>query len=137
MPLTSIFKSTPESVDKFNIEQVVSVAGDGVLKDDSSCSAELRDYLGMIGTEKISSYIDHCLTSGFAKSGLVLQDLVNELGRRLDYQAINGRYQGVTNQIGFDGICGYRLRAILSLLKLKRLMPIGSRSIRSQRIDKN
>ena len=40
----------------------------------------------------------------FDKSGIVLQDLVNELGRRLDYKVINGRYQGTTNAIGFDGI---------------------------------
>jgi hypothetical protein len=40
----------------------------------------------------------------FEKSGIVLQDLVNELGRRLDYKVTNGRYQGTTNAIGFDGI---------------------------------
>jgi len=34
----------------------------------------------------------------------VLQDLVNELGRRLDYKVTNGRYQGTSTQIGFDGI---------------------------------
>jgi hypothetical protein len=27
-------------------------------------------------------------------SGLVLQDIINELGRRLDYQVENGLYQG-------------------------------------------
>jgi hypothetical protein len=35
---------------------------------------------------------------------MVLQDLVNELGRRLDYVVTNGRYQGTSNSIGFDGI---------------------------------
>jgi len=35
---------------------------------------------------------------------MVLQDLVNELGRRLDYRVTNGRYQGTANAIGFDGI---------------------------------
>ena len=29
---------------------------------------------------------------------------MNELGRRLDYKVTNGRYQGTTNAIGFDGI---------------------------------
>jgi hypothetical protein len=28
----------------------------------------------------------------------------NELGRRLDYTITNGRYQGTTNAIGFDGL---------------------------------
>ena len=35
---------------------------------------------------------------------MVLQDLVNELGRRLDFAVTNGRYQGTTNAVGFDGI---------------------------------
>jgi hypothetical protein len=35
---------------------------------------------------------------------MVLQDLVNELGRRLDYTVTNGRYQGTQNAIGFDGL---------------------------------
>jgi hypothetical protein len=104
MPLLSIFESAPDSVGKFSIEQIVSAAGDGALKDDSPCSSELREYLGKVGTEKISQYIDHCLTIPFPKNGMVLQDLVNELGRRLDYEAINGRYQGVQGKIGFDGL---------------------------------
>jgi hypothetical protein len=104
MPLLSIFESAPDSVGKFSIEQIVSAAGDGALKDDSTCSSELREYLGKIGTEKISQYVDHCLTVPFPKNGMVLQDLVNELGRRLDYEATNGRYQGVQGKIGFDGL---------------------------------
>ncbi len=44
------FENAPESVAKFSIEQVVSTAGDGALKDDSTCSAELREYLGKVGT---------------------------------------------------------------------------------------
>lgn len=104
MPLLSIFESAPDSVGKFSIEQIVSAAGDGALRDDSTCSSELREYLGKIGTDKIALYVDHCLTVSFPKSGMVLQDLVNELGRRLDYSAINGRYQGIQGKIGFDGL---------------------------------
>jgi len=44
------------------------------------------------------------LSSTFDKAGMVLQDLINELGRRLDYQVINGRYQGTSKAIGYDGI---------------------------------
>lgn len=50
------------------------------------------------------NYIGHCLSAGFNKSGFVLQDLVNELGRRLDYEVTNGRYQGTSNAVGFDGL---------------------------------
>jgi hypothetical protein len=35
---------------------------------------------------------------------MVLQDIVNELGRRLEYRVTNGRYQGTVNAIGFDGL---------------------------------
>ncbi|HEX8418639.1 MAG TPA: hypothetical protein VF638_01345 [Sphingomonas sp.] len=104
MPLISIFETAPESVAKFSIEQVVATAGDGALKDDSTCSAELREYLGKVGTVEIARYVDHCLSVPFQKNGMVLQDLVNELGRRLDYVATNGRYQGVQGKIGFDGL---------------------------------
>lgn len=104
MPLISIFENAPESVAKFSIEQVVSTAGDGALKDDSACSAELREYLGKVGTGEIARYVDHCLSVAFPKNGMVLQDLVNELGRRLDYVVTNGRYQGVQGKIGFDGL---------------------------------
>jgi hypothetical protein len=33
-----------------------------------------------------------------------LQDIVNEIGKRLGYEVQNGRYQGVVNQSGFDGL---------------------------------
>jgi response regulator of citrate/malate metabolism len=104
MPLITLWSSSPEAVDQFTIEQVVATAGDGALKDNSVCSDELRRYLAQVPSAKIEAYIDHCLSSAFNKGGMVLQDLINELGRRLDYSVTNGRYQGTTNSIGFDGV---------------------------------
>lgn len=104
MPLLSFWESNPDAVSQLTIEQIVSNAGDGTLRDQSVCSEELRSYLGQITSEKIGAYIEHCLATSFPKSGMVLQDLVNELGRRLDYQVTNGRYQGVSNAVGYDGI---------------------------------
>lgn len=104
MPLLDFWSSNPSSVAQLTIEQVVAMAGDGNLKDASPCSLELREYLSQAHSEKLAGYLNHCLTSSFAKGGMVLQDLVNELGRRLDYKVTNGRYQGVTNAIGYDGI---------------------------------
>jgi hypothetical protein len=60
--------------------------------------------LSLVASEKIATYPEHCLSVNFNKSRMVLRDLVTELGRRLDYKAINGRYQGTTTAIGFDGI---------------------------------
>ena len=104
MPLLDFWKSAPKTVGKLSIEQIVTNAGDGILRDGSVCSTELREYLSQIPSEKIAGYVEHCLSSSFAKGGMVLQDLANELGRRLDYKVTNGRYQGTTNAIGFDGL---------------------------------
>jgi hypothetical protein len=96
--------TSPSAVREFTIEQVVATAGDGNPKDGSVCSHELRDYLAQTESERLAKYVDQCLTARFDKSGMVLQDLVNELGRRLDYKVTNGRYQGTINLIGYDGI---------------------------------
>ncbi len=104
MPLLSIWATNPDAIFSLSIEQIVVTAGDGRLRDESDCSKELRSFLSQVGSEKLAEYADYCLTSAFNKSGLVLQDIVNELGRRLGFDVINGRYQGVSNAIGNDGL---------------------------------
>lgn len=104
MPLISLWKSDPATVYSFTIKQVVSFAGDGKLVDGSDCSSEFREYLTGTTSEKLQSYVEYCLSDSFEKSGLVLQDLVNELGRRLDFLVTDGLYSGRRNQIGNDGL---------------------------------
>lgn len=104
MPLISFWSTNPDAVDRLSIEQIVSNAGDGNLKDNSECSRELRAYFSEVKTEKLAEYTESCLASSINKGGIVLQDLINELGRRLDYNVKNGRYQGVANAVGYDGI---------------------------------
>jgi hypothetical protein len=104
MPLISLWSSNRTAIEEFSVEQVVAAAGDGNLRDGSLCSQELRAYLSEIASTKLGLYIEYCLSKHFSKGGMVLQDLVNELGRRLDYKVNNGRYQGTTNTIGYDGI---------------------------------
>ena len=104
MPLLDFWKSSPASVLSLNIEQIVSSAGDGKLRDDAASSAELRTFLAEVQTRQLRAYAEGCLSSAFPKSGHVLQDVVNELGRRLDFAVSNGRYQGTTNRIGSDGL---------------------------------
>jgi hypothetical protein len=104
MPLLSIGSSNQAAVEQFSIEQIVNAAGDGNLKDNSECSNELRAFLSEVGSEKLEQYVEGCLTVSFQKRGLVLQDLVNEFGRRLDFDVTNGRYQGTSNAVGYDGI---------------------------------
>src|SRR5579871_4186985 len=104
MPLMSVWKSNRDEVLKMSIEQTVSIAGDGNLRDNAESSQELRQFLSVVRSEHLFACARHCLESSFNKSGLVLQDIVNEFGRRLDFDVENGLYQGRRNAIGFDGI---------------------------------
>lgn len=87
-----------------SINQIVATAGDGKLLDGSESSIEFRTFLSQVRSENLADYADYCLSSKFSKGGIVLQDVVNELGRRLDYQVTNGRYQGTAADIGNDGL---------------------------------
>src|SRR5439155_13299734 len=102
MPLLSVWKSNRDEVLKMSIEQVVSIAGDGNLRDHVESSDELRRFLSGVPSDRLFAYARHCLESSFTKSGLVLQDTVNELGRRLDFDVENGLYQGRREAVGFD-----------------------------------
>ena len=104
MPLLPIFQTNPAQIYSLQIQQVVALCGDGKLRDNTDCSKELREYLSQASSEKIFEYIESCLQAGFENGGYVLQDLVNELGRRLDHKVENGLYQGRSNAIGYDGI---------------------------------
>ena len=104
MPLLSLVASSPEAVRQLTIEQVVATAGDGRLRDGTESQRELREYLRQVTIDALATYADYCLSNAFSKGGQVLQDLVNELGRRLEYDVTNGRYQGTSNAVGFDGI---------------------------------
>jgi hypothetical protein len=103
MPLLSFSRTAKEEVLKLTIEQVVSSAGDGNLHH-SKCSEEFRQFLNVAPIERLFEYARHCLENSFNKSGLVLQDIVNEFGRRLDFDVENGFYQGTRNTVGHDGI---------------------------------
>src|SRR5438105_3357778 len=101
MPLLSIWSSNPNAVAQYTIDQVVKMAGDGNLRDASNCADEFRAFLSEVrNSGKLAEYVETCLITRFDKSGLVLQDLVNELGRRLDYNVKNGKYQGTAKTIG-------------------------------------
>lgn len=104
MPLLDLMRDSPTAVDKFTIEQAVAMAGDGDVRDGSNCSNELREYLSSISSDKLFEHVDYCLSSSFKHSGRVLQDIVNELGRRLGYNVKHGRYHGKTNTINYDGV---------------------------------
>ena len=53
MPLLDLIENSFDTILRLNIQQVVSNAGDGKLKDDSVCSEELRQYLNRVPTVKL------------------------------------------------------------------------------------
>jgi len=105
LPLLEIWNATKDSVLKMNLEAIVRIAGDdGQLRDGNNTSQEFRQFLTEVESEKLAEYATYCLETSFQGSGQVLQDVINEIGRRLGFKAENGRYQGVRNDIGYDGI---------------------------------
>lgn len=95
--------SQPQLTGK-QIQQIIAFAGDGKLRDGSAASSELRQFLAVVPSAVLRQYAIECLESGFADSGLALQEVVNELGHRLGFEVEHGRYRGSPNAIGFDGI---------------------------------
>jgi hypothetical protein len=104
MSLLSLKKANPSDIESKQIQQLVKIAGSGVLRDGNDTSSELREYLASVTTQALGRYLSECLESSFPESGLVLQDIVNELGARLDCSVQRGLYRGKVNEIGFDGI---------------------------------
>lgn len=98
--LLDIWRATKETVLKMNLEQIVANAGQ--LKDGSDASAAFRQFLQEVDSHKLSEYAMYCI--GNTHYGEILQDIVNEIGRRIGFNVENGRYSGVKNEIGFDGI---------------------------------
>ncbi|UYV16199.1 hypothetical protein [Porphyrobacter sp. ULC335] len=104
MSLLSLWHSKPETFNAYAIRQIVAIAGDGKLRDSSLCSSELRDFLKEVDSDALAKFTDECLVDTFENSGLVLQDVVNEMGRRLEFLVENGLYRGKPGSVGFDGI---------------------------------
>lgn len=104
MSLLAFWKTNREHILGQTIKQIVNNAGDGSLRDGSECSNELTQFLKEVPSEILYKYASYCLENSFDDGGFVLQDLVNELGRRLGFTVENGRYKGVRNAIGYDGI---------------------------------
>jgi hypothetical protein len=108
MPLLDFWKTNRDVVLTLSIEQILANAGDGVLKDQSECSIELRRFFNVVPADRLGVYARHCLETAFDKNGLALQDIVNEIGRRLEFDVEDGLYQGKRTSVGFDGIWKFR-----------------------------
>jgi hypothetical protein len=89
------------SLENKKLSQIISFLGEGKLKDGDN---SFREFIQNINNDLLIRYAEECLDKGFNDSGLALQDIVNEIGKRLGFQIINGVYRGTKNNIGYDGI---------------------------------
>jgi hypothetical protein len=104
LSILTIWKTSQELLHEKSVKQIIAIAGDGKLTDGSATSQEFRAFLAEVPSEQLARYANECLSDSFQDSGLVLQDIVNEVGRRLGFGVTYGRYRGKTGAIGNDGL---------------------------------
>jgi hypothetical protein len=104
MSLADLWRENRAQLLAKQIQQIIPFAGEGKLRDGSTTSAELRELLSLVPLDLLKSYADQCLQESFTDSGLALQDIVNQVGTRLGFSVEYGRYHGVRNQPGHDGL---------------------------------
>jgi hypothetical protein len=117
-----------------SLAQIVGFAGDGKLADGGDASREFREWLAYIPLAAIRKNAEECLTGAFTNSGLALQDIINQIGKRLGFEVEEGRYRGSRDAIGFDGL--WRLpgeRAIVVEVKTTDAYAINLDSIANYR----
>lgn len=104
MPLSDLWLNSKKQLEEKNIQQIIAFAGTGHLKDGNDTSSEFRSFLNHVPSDVLIRYTNECLQNSFKDSGLVLQDIINQVGQRLGFEVTNGRYRGVPGDIGFDGL---------------------------------
>jgi hypothetical protein len=104
MSLIELWKTTPAQLQNKQIHQLIAFAGAGKLLDNSKCSDEFRTFLANVPSMNLFQYSEQCLNDSFKDSGLALQDIVNQVGIRLGADVVLGRYSGIKNANGYDGL---------------------------------
>ena len=104
--ILEIWEQNPILFESKSLSQILNFTGDGKLRDNNTTSLEFRELLEIIPTEVLKKFINDCLTEKFDNNngGYALQDIINQIGKRLGFKIENGLYQGKQNYIGFDGI---------------------------------
>jgi hypothetical protein len=90
-----------------NLDQVLSLVGrlDDTPGQDAA-RERFRKFLsdGVKEVGQVRDFVEQCLRSSGEQYSRALQDLVNHLGRFLGFEIEFGRYQGVSGQLGYDGL---------------------------------
>ena len=94
MTLSTLWVEKRDQLEGKHVRQIISFAGDGNLRDWSVTSKEFRDYLSNVSSKQLEQYLEECLSEKFEGNGFVLQDIVNQIGKRLGFKVVDGRYRG-------------------------------------------
>lgn len=130
MALLELWKTSPKELQDKHVQQVISFSGDGKLKDGSAASDEFRQLLAFVPSAILVRYANQCLDDKFENSGLALQDVINEVGKRLGFQVEQGRYRGFKGWLG-SMVCGERPSKTRSLSRSRQRTHTGWTSTRS------
>lgn len=103
MALVDLWNNDRQQILQKRIDQLISFAGEGKLRDGNSTSSEFRQLLSVVPSDVVGQWIAQCLGDRLTDFGLVLQDIVNEIGRRLNFNVAFGTYRPVANE-SFDGL---------------------------------
>src|SRR3954454_13239053 len=104
MGLLELWKENRQQVEDKRLHQLIAFAGDGRLLDGGSTSSELRQLLAAGPTDRLKRWKDEALADRYDGFGFVLQDLVNEVGRRLGFSVEFGRYRRRGGEDSPDGV---------------------------------
>lgn len=104
MSLLNLWQTSEALLKDKSVKQIIAIAGTGKLADANPTSLEFRSLLSQVSSDVLARYADECLAEAFPDSGLVLQDTINEVGRRLGFNVTDGRYRGKVGDIGNDGL---------------------------------
>jgi hypothetical protein len=102
--LIDIYLSNKDFFVEKKLQNIIALCGDGKLRDNSTASDQFRGLLNIIPSELLIKYCRECLNESFSDGGIALQDIINQMGIRLNYEVEHGLYQGKRNAVGFDGI---------------------------------
>ena len=93
MALIDLWNADRQQISGKRIDQLIAFAGEGRLRDGNSTSEEFRSLLKVVSSDVIGNWLDECLEIRFTDFGFVLQDVVNETGRRLGFDITHGVYR--------------------------------------------
>lgn len=89
---------------ELTLDRLVNLAGEWT--EDSRASEQFRQIIDdeQTTTDEIEAYLHEAIQGSEQYHNRALQDLINNIGRRLGFEIEYGVYQGTSETIGFDGL---------------------------------